>query len=170
MCFWKKKKKKERVYPSVYSEWITEFNRIGQTFFNEHDALTLSSGCLTDSKYSIDNFKRELTSFLEKQLSVFFADFLKKIEVHVEENDCEYLLLTIRRNIAKYNKFFFFEKFDFLDSEFIREVKGQLNQKIQVFEQDLVKYFDKISFCSPSMCDVRLNVKRIMEGKTGTGL
>ena len=76
-------KKKLRVYPSVYSEWLQEFNRMKVFYFSQQDAEMLKNGCLKDSKYSLNYLKKELLHFLENQISLFFCDFSKAIQENI---------------------------------------------------------------------------------------
>ncbi len=165
--FWFRKKEKKRQYPSVLSEWLTEFRRMDTAFLSEQDADMLRTGCLKDSKYSIEPFKKEFTSFLEKQLAIFSREFGRAVQLHIEENDCDYLLLTIRRFTKKYERIFFFENFGFLPAPYRQEIIRQLKAKLHTYEEELVEYFDKLALYSASMSDVSLNVRRLMEVQIG---
>lgn len=155
--------KKQRLYPAVYSEWLTEFKRMDTAFLNEQDAEMLKNGCLKDCKYSLDNFKKELQFFLEKQILIFFRDFSKAIQIHIGEENSDYLLLLIRRYSLSYERLFFFESFEFLPLKYREETSRQLREKLYFFEKELMDYFDKISLYSASMYDVSLNIRRLVK-------
>lgn len=156
-------RKRQRLYPSVYSEWNTEFKRMDTAFLSEQDAIMLKSGCLKDSKYSVEYFKKGLEIFLEKQIAFFFRDFSKAIQVHVEENNSDYILLLIRRYTASYERLFFFEEYDFLPILYRKRITEQLKEKLRTFEEDLTSYFDRMSLYSASMYNVSINIRRLVE-------
>lgn len=156
-------KKHERLYPALYSEWITEFKKMDSAFLSEQDAEMLKKGYLKDSKYSIDFFVESLSSFLEKQIAFFFQDFRKLIQINSNESDSDYLLLLIRRYVEKYERLFFFESMAFLPPKYRNETAEQLRNKLLIFEKDISDYFGKISLFSPSMYYISLNVRRMIE-------
>ncbi len=161
--FWFKKKEKKRVYPAVYSEWLSEFKRLEDSFLSEADSVMLSGGDLTDKKYSIVNFENSLSGFLEKQIQMFFAKFSKDIEANIDEGNCEYMLLIIRRYNLKYNNLFFFENFAFLDAKYKNELVCELKGKLNSYNNDLLRYFSKISEYTDTMYEVTLGIKRLIE-------
>ena len=161
MFFFKKKKK--ALYPSVYSEWLREFKRMDTALISEEDAALLKSGGLTDSKYCIDNFKRELTLFLEKQLERYFHEMDKAVQQYVEENDCEYLILMIRRYHLEYQRLYFFAELSFLEQSFRDDLKSTLKSKLYQYDNELIAYFNEIAEISDSMSEVSTNIKRLIE-------
>lgn len=156
-------KKPVRHYPSLYSEWLFEFERIGGTCIKAEDSAMLSGGELSDKKYSLDNFKRQLAAFLERQIGAFFASYTKEIETYVEENNCEYLMLIIRRNRKKYENLYFFRDFGFLDAKYKDNLISELDKKLDVFHRDLARYFNELSGYVDSMYEVSLTLKRLIE-------
>ena len=156
-------KKKLRVYPSVYSEWLQEFNRMKVFYFSQQDAEMLKNGCLKDSKYSLNYLKKELLHFLENQISLFFCDFSKAIQENIESSNSEYLLLVIRRYVLNYKRLFFFENLDFLPLEYTKKISKEINGKLQLFLKDVLEYLNKNYLYSASMYYVALNIQRIIE-------
>ena len=116
MCFFKKKEKR-RVYPSVYSEWLKEFQRIGLKLMKDSDYDMFIEGGLQDKKYAEKLFESELSKFLEKQLQAFFAQYEEQIRAHVTPRDVDYINLIVRRNDKRFNTLFFFEKLNWLDKK-----------------------------------------------------
>ena len=163
LFLFRKKKKKKRVYPALYSEWLNEMKRMGVSFISEEDAAMLKGGVLEDRKYSADNYKRELGAFLEKQIEYYFQDFGKAVQTYVEENNYEYLILIIRRNHLKYSRLYFFSKFDFLNDEFKESLQTSLKKKLYEFETELISYFDKLALYTDSLSEVSTNIKRLIE-------
>ena len=86
MFFFKKKNKRAQ-YPTVYSEWIKEFQRLDACLICEETAALLRCGRLKDYKYCIDHFKRELTQFMEKQIGCYFRELGETVQRYVEENE-----------------------------------------------------------------------------------
>ena len=156
-------KKPVRRYPSLYTEWLHEFERIGSTYIKAQDSETFRTGALTDKKYSLDNFKRRLSEFLEIQLKAFFAAYTKEVEEHALEENCEYLILVIRRNMKKYKDLYFFESLDFLDAKYKEKLSSELDDKLKQFIKDLHRYFAEIEKYTDSMYEVSLNLKRLIE-------
>lgn len=161
MFFFKKTKK--ALYPSVYSEWIKEFKKMDTAFIGEENAALLRGGSLTDCKYCIDNFKRELTLFLEKQINCYFQEVSSIVQRYVEENDYEYLILMIRRYHLRYQHLYFFAEFDFLDESFRADLQKTLRDKLYRYDNDLITYFNEIAQDLDSMGEVSTNIKRLIE-------
>ena len=156
-------KKKKTLYPSVYSEWIKEFKKMDTAFISEEDAALLRGGGLRDCKYCIDNFKRELTLFLEKQINCYFQEVSDVVQRYVEENDYEYLILMIRRYHLRYQHLYFFVEFDFLDENFRDHLQKTLRDKMSQYDNELITYFDEIAQGLDSMGEVSTNIKRLIE-------
>ena len=161
MLFFKKKKRAQ--YPSVYSEWLREFKRLDGVLIKEEDAALFRSGGLKDSKYCIDNFKRELTRFLEKQIAQYFEELGRVVRRYVEENEYDYLILMIRRYHLRYHHLHFFSDLDFLDRDFRDHLQVTLNEKITRYDKELITYFNKLATVSDSMGEVSINIKRLIE-------
>ncbi len=134
-----------------------------ESFISEQDVGMLRDGGLEDRKYSADNYKRELGSFLEKQVQYYFQDASKAVQAYVEENNYEYLILTIRRNHLKYQRLYFFSEYDFLDSKFKDSLLESLKKKLYEFENELIVYFDKLALYTDSLSEVSTNIKRLIE-------
>ena len=132
-------------------------------FLGEQDSMLLRSGCLRDRKYCISNFKREMQAFLEKQVAYFFQDFSKAVERYVSENDEAYLLLIIRRYNLKYRRLYFFTQYDFLEQEYREKLMKAIEEKRKAFYVEMITYFDKIAMYTDSMCEVPINIKRLIE-------
>ena len=147
----------------MYSEWIKELKRMEESFVSEEDAVMLKGGGLEDRKYSVDNYKRELGYFLEKQVEFYFQDASKAVQAYVEENNYEYLILTIRRNHLKYKRLYFFSEYDFLDSKYKECLQESLKKKLYDFENELIVYFDKLALYTDSLSEVSTNIKRLIE-------
>ena len=156
-------KKEKRRYPAVFYEWITEFERIGTAFLSEQDAKLLSEGILKDKKYCIENFEKELSAFLEKQLRAFFDQYSTVVRRYTEEGDFEYLILVVRRHYVQYRRLFFFEAWDFVGEAYKRDLSRTLRDKINTYHHDLVSYFDKLAVYADSMYEVSLSIKRLIE-------
>ena len=161
--FWFKKKEKKRIYPAVYSEWLSEFKRLDDSFLSEADSVMLSGGDLTDKKYSLVNFENRLSEFLEKQIKLFFAKFSKDIEANIDEGNCEYMLLVIRRYNLRFRDLFFFENFDFIEPKYKNGLSEELKSKLKSYNGDLLRYFNKISEYTDTMYEVTLGIKRLIE-------
>lgn len=134
-----------------------------ESFISDQDVNMLKDGGLEDRKYSADNFKRELGAFFEKQVQHYFQDAGKAVQTYVEENNYEYLILTIRRNHLKYQRLYFFSEYDFLDSEFKVSLLKSLKTKLYEFENELIVYFDKLALYTDSLSEVSTNIKRLIE-------
>lgn len=162
MCFFKRRKKKI-LYPSGYSEWLKEFKSRETVLINEEGAALFRSGALPDQKYCIDNFKRELTVFLEKQINCYFREVNEAVREYVEENNYEYLMLMIRRYHVRYRYLYFFTEFDFLEEKFREHLKKSLDEKLREYYRELIAYFDELAVVSDSMGEVSVNIKRLIE-------
>ena len=159
MCWFIKKK---RVYPGVYGEWLTEFNRLNNSFLNEQDVALFSSGALTDKKFSIDNFKRELSKFVSNQIKLFFDEFKQNVDNSLKDFNAQYITLVIRRNKLRYQNLLFVEKLTFLEDKFKREMASQINEKLKVFMTELSVYFHKLGkYVEDANC-ISTNIKRII--------
>ena len=161
MCWFKREKKRQ--YPAVYSEWVYEFGRLGKTLFQTRDAQMLGGGVLKDSKYSIKNFKQDLSAFLEGQLALFLEKYKKDIATHLEEGNCEYLMLVIRRANAQYRDLLFFEGLSFLDDKFKDKLGGELREKWRQYHEDLLTYFKKLEEYTDAMHQVAVSIQRLMQ-------
>ena len=160
--FWFKKAK-QRKYPAAYSEWVFEFRRLGDTLLQAPDAEMLSGGVLKDRKNSITVFKKDLSEFLEKQLGYFFEKYRREIATYTEENNCEYLMLVIRRCTATYENLFFFEDLEFLAKDWRAKVTKDLRQKMQQFRADLLAYFKKVGEYTDAMAQAAILIQRQMQ-------
>ena len=163
MCFFRKKK--SRVYPSVYGEWLKEFQRIGTQVISESDYELFVQAELSDKKYSAKLYEGAITKFLEEQLQVFFAQYQKQIQQHSNINDVDYLNLVVRRNDKKFERLFFFEKLNWLDKKFKEKLSQQLTAKYKAFNIQLLEYFDKLKVYVESMSMVSVNLKRLLKLK-----
>ena len=114
-------------------------------------------------QYSVDNYKRELGVFFEKQIEIYFQEASKAVQTYVEENNYEYLILTIRRNHLKYKRLYFFLEYDFLDDKFKQNLNESLKKKLYEFENELIVYFDKLALYTDSLSEVSTNIKRLIE-------
>lgn len=130
---------------------------------SEEDAALLRDGILTDCNYSLDYYKRELTLFLEKQLRCFFREVDDVVQQYVEENDCEYLLLMIRRYHLRYQQLYFFADFAFLEEPFRAHLQKELSEKLLQYDRDLITYFDRLAQELDSMSEVSTNIERLIE-------
>ncbi len=156
------KEKKRVLYPSVYSEWIKEFKKMDTILIREEELILFQNGGLIDYR-CIDNFKRELTVFLEKQINCYFKEVSKLVQQYVEENDYEYLILMIRRYHLRYQYLYFFLGFEFLDNKFKEQLRNTLNDKLNRYDNELIIYCDKIAEVSVSMGEVSINIKRLID-------
>lgn len=161
--FFKNKKKKKMLYPSVYADWIKEFMKLDNILIREEDATLFRNGDLVDRKFCIVNFEREMTLFLEKQLTCYFKELSKLVQEYVEENDYEYLVLMIHRYHLRYRNLYFFLNFGFLDDKFKESMKKTLDDKLYRFDNELITYFNKVGEVSPSMGEMSINIKRLIE-------
>ena len=65
-----------------------------------------------------------------------------------------------------YRNLFFFRNLVFLDAKYRDDLASQLEEKIDSFNSELLKYFEKAESYGCSMCGLSMNLKRIMrEGK-----
>ena len=118
---------------------------------------------MTDQKYSLTNFVPELRAFLETQAGHFFKQYKKEIQNGLDEGNCEYLLLVIRRYHARYQNLLFFEGLDFLDKSLRDALATELREKLTQYHLDLIGYFKKLSSYTDSMYQVSVNIQRLME-------
>lgn len=162
MCFFRRRKKKI-LYPSVYSEWLREFKSRETVLISEEGAELFKSGALTDKKYCIDYFEKELTVFLEKQINCYFREVNRAVSEYVEENNYEYLMLMIRRYHLRYRYLYFFTGLDFLDEKLREHLKKSLDEKLREYYGELIAYFDELAVVSDSMGEVSVNIKRLIE-------
>ena len=160
MCFFRKKK--SRVYPSVYGEWLKEFQRVGEHFVGESDYDLFVQGELSDKKYSAQIFENAITKFLETQLQVFFSQYQKQIQEYSTPNDVDYLNLVVKRNDKKFQRLFFFENLNCLDKKFKDKLSQQLKAKYKAFNLQLLEYFEKLKIHVESMSMVSVNLKRLL--------
>ncbi len=163
MLWFKREKRQKPSYPAVYSDWLKEFGRLNDFYLSEQDANMLKGGVLSDSKYSLEYFEHELSKFLSGQLEIFLQGFGKAVARYIEENNSEYLLLTVRRYKLEFERLFFFEDFGFLKQKYRDDLKKELKDKLTLIEKELITYLDKISIYSASMSDVSLNLRRMIE-------
>ncbi|MBR7116817.1 MAG: hypothetical protein IKC87_03815 [Clostridia bacterium] len=157
--------KKEAVYPAFYKEWVTELDT-SSTFIGKEKSKMLEGGSLEDAKYYLADFKSRLAEFIEAQIGKFFAKLSALVQQYTDEANGEYLLLTIRRYNTMYRNLFFFRNLVFLDAKYRDDLASQLEEKIDSFNSELLKYFEKAESYGCSMCGLSMNLKRIMrEGK-----
>lgn len=160
---WFKRAKKQRPYPYVYSEWLVEFKRLKDSLLRAEDAALLSGGVLSDGKYTLQNFVPELRTFLERQVELFFGQYKREIQIGLDEGNCEYLLLVIRRHHLRYRNLLFFRELAFLDVCLRNDLSAELNEKLRQYHCDLLGYFKKLSDYTDSMYQVSVNIQRLME-------
>lgn len=157
------RKKKRVLYPSVYSEWILEFKRMDAALIGDEEAALLRGGGLKDCKYCIEYFKRELTLFLEKQIHCYFQEVSDVVRQYVEENDCEYLILMLRRYHLRYQHLYFFADFDFLNQDFKDSLQKTLREKLHQYDDELITYFNEIAPRLDAMGEISTTIKRLIE-------
>ncbi len=154
--------RKKKVYPSKYFEWADEFKKHESVLLDDETAEMLSGGILSDKKYTADSFERDLAEFAKKQLIVYIEKYTKEVRACMENSDCEYLLLTIRRNSRLGRNILFFERLEFLDKGFKARLAADLRQKFDDFDRDLLSYIEKYSEYIPSMSEVCIGFKRLI--------